>query len=245
MPVHLKIETGMHRLGLIEEELPGISRILAETPNVVVKSVFSHLAASDDPDQDQFTHGQIKHFKRCAGKICANLQPTPLLHIVNSQAIVRFPDAQFSMVRLGIGMYGIGMPEEVKLECVHTLKTHVSQIKLLQPGDTVGYGRKGIVDRLQKVAIVAIGYADGLIRKAGNGRYALIVNDRKAPIVGSICMDMTMIDVTNIPDVSVGSEVIVFGKDLPITDLAIAADTIPYEVFTNLSNRVKRIYTYD
>jgi alanine racemase len=232
-------------LGLVEDELGGISEILAKTPRVVVKSVFSHLAASDDPEQDHFTRAQITRFKRCADNVCSSLHPAPLLHIANSQAIVRFPDAQFSMVRLGIGMYGIGMPDDMKLECVHTLKTHVSQVKLLQPGDTVGYGRKGIINHQQKVAIVAIGYADGLIRKAGNGRYAVVVNDQKAPIVGSICMDMTMIDVTNIPGVSVGSEVIVFGKDLPVTDLANAADTIPYEVFTNLSSRVKRIYTYD
>ena len=149
------------------------------------------------------------------------------------------------MVRIGIGMYGIGMPDHMSLEYVHTLKTFISQIKTVNRGSTVGYGRRGQVTQLQKIATIAIGYADGLIRKASNGRYAVVVNGCKAPIVGNICMDMTMIDVTDIEEVKEGSEVIVFGSDPTVADLAVAAETIPYEVFTNLSSRIKRVYTYE
>ncbi len=243
IPIHLKIETGMHRLGIDEKDLDMLGEIIDQTPGVIIKSVFSHLAASDDPEHDAFTNAQIRTFTELSERVCDRCSPSPICHLASSQAIVRHPDAHFDMVRIGIGMYGIGMKD---FEKVHSLKTYVSQVKEVRPGETIGYGRAGEeVSALRLIATIAIGYADGLIRKAGNHRYAVIINDQRAPIVGNICMDMTMIDVTNISDVKIGTEVTVFGKDPDIEELAHAAETIPYEVFTSLSRRIKRIYIYE
>ncbi|NND34009.1 MAG: alanine racemase, partial [Saprospiraceae bacterium] len=243
--IHIKVETGMNRLGFSYADLESIVSILRRNKRISIKSIFSHLAASEDPSQDAFTLSQLDRFKAFADQLTIALPSRPLYHVANSSAIIRFPQSQFSMVRIGIGMYGIGMPAGMALENVHTLKSFISQIKLVDAGATIGYGRTGVVTEPRKIATIAIGYADGLIRKAGNGRYAVIVNDARAPIIGNICMDMTMIDVTGIEGVSVGSEVTVFGTNPTVSDLAHAAETIPYEVFTNLSSRIKRVYTYD
>ncbi|MCB0667557.1 MAG: alanine racemase, partial [Saprospiraceae bacterium] len=245
IPIHLKVETGMNRLGLERQELDEVLGLLEDSHNVEVKSVFSHLAVSDDDQERSFTHSQIEQFREFAAKISDSLAVKPIWHLANSNAIVRYPEAQFDMVRLGIGMYGIGMPRHLSLEPVHTLRTFVSQVKVLHEGASIGYGRTEKVRGTMEIATIGIGYADGLIRKAGNRRYAVVINGRYAPIVGNICMDMTMIDVTGIEDIEIGTEVIVFGKEPTIDMLAQAADTIPYEVFTSLSARVKRIYTYE
>jgi Alr-MurF fusion protein len=245
VPLHLKLETGMNRLGIEEKDIGEVIRLVTGSSVVMVKSIFSHLAASEDENERPFTQMQIRKFTGMAQRISENLQYRPLWHLANSNAIVNYPEAQFDMVRIGIGMYGIGMSPSLILEPVHTLKTFISQIREIPPGSTVGYGRREKVGKPLKIATIAIGYADGLIRKAGNRRYAVVVNGRKAPIAGSICMDMTMIDVTGIEDVSLGTEVTIFGKDPTISELALAAETIPYEVFTSLSSRVKRIYVYD
>ena len=239
--VHVKVETGMHRLGFELEELETLSHTLAKMPEIQIGSIFSHLASSDDPLQDTFTQLQIDTFKKAKDI----LHPVALgakYHLLNSNGIFRFCEAQFDMVRIGIGMYGIGLPDWVQAEPVHTLKTTISQIKSIQPGETIGYSRAGKAPRKMRIATIGIGYADGLIRKAGNGRYAVNINGAKAPIIGNICMDMTMVDITNIPNVETGDEVIIFGNDPGIDALATAADTIPYEIFTNISSRVKRIY---
>lgn len=245
LPIHLKLETGMNRLGLESDDIAMVCQLLSTSSRIVVRSIFSHLAASEDEVERPFTLLQIREFERMARVISKDQNPKPLWHIANSQAIINFPEAQFDMVRIGIGMYGIGMSSALLLEPVHTLKTFISQIKTLESGATVGYGRREKVEKRMKIATIAVGYADGLIRKAGNRRYAVVVNGRKTPIVGNICMDMTMIDVTGIEDVKIGSEVTIFGKDPTINELALAAETIPYEVFTSLSARVKRIYVYD
>ncbi len=243
--IHLKLETGMHRLGLDYELLDQIVFLLSNAPHVQVESIFSHLAASESKEQDDFTLSQISLFERFSTALLQALAISPLRHILNSNGTILHPQAQYDMVRLGIGMYGIGMPNEVDLERVHTLRSSISQVKQVTEGDTIGYGRAGKVARDMIIATVGIGYADGLIRKAGNGRYAVVLNGCKAPIVGNICMDMMMIDVTGIPSVEVGSPVTIFGDVPTVETLARAAETIPYEVFTSLSERIRRIYIYD
>ncbi|NND06899.1 MAG: bifunctional UDP-N-acetylmuramoyl-tripeptide:D-alanyl-D-alanine ligase/alanine racemase [Saprospiraceae bacterium] len=243
--VHLKLETGMNRLGFIEEDIAEIGDLLRNSNHLEVVSLFSHLAASELAEEDDFSRRQIERFDRFADLLEALIPYRPLRHILNSHGIVRHPYAQYDMVRLGIGMYGIGIPELGSLERVHTLKSTVSQLKDVYPGDTIGYGRMERVKSPMRLAIVGVGYADGLIRKAGNRRYAVVLNGMRSEIVGNICMDMIMVDVTNLPDIVVGMSVTIFGKWPTVEALAKAADTIPYEVFTNLSERIKRIYTYD
>lgn len=243
LDIHLKIETGMHRLGFEPREIELMCSVIADS-NIRVKSIFSHLAASDDPQQNDFSREQISQFKSISQRIIDLLDYRPLLHIANSYAISYFPEAQFDMVRLGIGMYGIGAPA-LKLEVVHTLTSYVSQIKFVKSGDTIGYGRLEKVKKNMCLATLPVGYADGLIRKAGNRRYAVVIKGELAPIVGHICMDMTMVDITDIEGVNVGTEVTIFGEHPKVTELARVAETIPYEVFTNLSDRVQRKYTYD
>lgn len=246
LPIHLKLETGMHRLGFEEGDIREMNARLKRWEGVLlVQSIFSHLAVSDDIDELAFTRQQIESFKMLSQmvEVCQSRQP--LRHILNSHGMLNFPEDQFDMVRLGVGMYGIGSFRNMDVEVVHHLKSTILQIKTVNPGATIGYGRREHVRREMRIATVGIGYADGLIRKAGNRRYALIVNGVKAPIVGNICMDMTMIDVTHISNASIGSVVTIFGTNPRVDALAIAADTIPYEVFTNISKRVKRLYIYD
>ncbi|TAE86995.1 MAG: bifunctional UDP-N-acetylmuramoyl-tripeptide:D-alanyl-D-alanine ligase/alanine racemase [Bacteroidetes bacterium] len=246
MSVHIEVDTGMKRLGFDEDELDELISTLNQNQNLRVKSVFSHLAASEEKKHDLFTHEQIQKFDRMCQKIKSAFNYPILCHILNSGGIARFPDAQHDMVRLGIGLYGIDPSEKLQkqLQSVGTLKTVVSQIRKVKSHETVGYSRKGTVQRDSTIAIVAIGYADGLNRKLGNGRGYMLINGQKAPIVGKICMDMTMIDVTDI-HCKEGDEVIVLGKEIEIGEFADKLGTIPYEILTGISQRVKRVYYYE
>ena len=242
-PVHLKIDTGMHRLGFDLDEINELIIRIQNSKNIVIKSVFSHIVASDEKEHDEFTKLQIQRFNDASEQILSRFNYPILKHILNSSGITRFPDAQFDMVRLGIGMYGISSNdyEQMNLQHVSTLKTNISQIKNVATNETVGYSRKGIVKRNSRIATVPIGYADGYNRKLGNGNGKMLVNDIFSPTVGNICMDMCMIDVTDIA-CNEGDEVIIFGESYPISEIAKAAGTIPYEILTTISRRVKRIY---
>ncbi|MEI8047945.1 MAG: bifunctional UDP-N-acetylmuramoyl-tripeptide:D-alanyl-D-alanine ligase/alanine racemase [Bacteroidota bacterium] len=244
--IHIKIDTGMNRLGFAPAEADELMSQLKDRAHIRVKSVFSHLAASDSLDGDDFTRHQVSLFHTISERICSGFDYPVLRHIANTAAITRFPEARFDMVRLGIGLYGIApMPEEQeKLKNVSTLRSIISQIKHIAAGDTVGYNRRFKAGSDTTIAVVPIGYADGLSRSLSNGVGHLKVKDAFCPVVGSICMDMTMIDVTGI-DAREGDEVVIFGKELPITRLADEMNSIPYEILTGISQRVKRVYYQD
>lgn len=242
-PIHIKVETGMHRHGFVTAELDELIAILKHTNGVAVKSIFSHLSSSDMAIYQDFTLGQMELFKKGSTYIKEQLQIEPILHILNTSGIFNYASYQMDMVRLGIGLYGIGNDaEEMKqLRNVGTLKTRIMQVKEINTAESVGYGRRFRAEHPTKIATVPIGYADGIHRIWGsNGGYVLIQN-KKAPITGSICMDMLMVDVTDI-HCHEGDEVIVFGEDLPTTIIAEAIQTIPYEIITSVSQRVKRIF---
>lgn len=243
-PIHLELETGMHRLGISESHLPEVIDILKANHRVKVQSVFSHLAASEDVCEDVFTKKQINKFTSMADELSAILPYRPLRHVLNSAGIVRFPDAQFDMVRLGLGLYGIDTTNHagLHLQQVGTLKAAIAQIKEIKKGSTVGYNRSFKAAKNMRIATVSIGYADGIDRRLGNGVGSMWLHGKLAPIIGKVCMDMTMIDVTAIDQVREGDEVVVFGQPLPITQLAAWAGTIPYEILTGISARVQRIY---
>lgn len=241
--IHLKIDTGMHRLGFDPVEVDELINQLKDRSQIRIKSVFSHLAASDSPANDDFTRHQVSLFRMISERICSEFDYPILRHIANTAAITRFPESQFDMVRLGIGLYGIApMPDEQeKLQNVSTLRSIISQIKHVPAEDSIGYNRRYKAKKDTTIAIVPIGYADGLSRALSNGIGHLKVNGHYAPIVGSICMDMTMIDITCIK-AHEGDEVIIFGKELPITRLADEMGSIPYEILSGISQRVKRVY---
>jgi len=239
-PVHIELETGMNRLGFAETELPVLLEVL-KTNVFKIQSVFSHLVASEDPLQDEFTKQQATLFQRMSQQVQEVLSYPVLKHIANTSGISRHPSLQMDMVRLGIGLYGIDNDRKNLTE-VSTLRSTVAQIKHLKAGETVSYGRRGLVKRDSVIATVRIGYADGYPRSLSSGAGKIWVNGKLAPIVGSICMDMTMIDVTDIPGVKEGDDVIVFGNELPVTQVAQWAQTIPYEILTGVSQRVKRVY---
>lgn len=241
--VQIKLDTGMHRLGFQEHEIEALIEQIKSNPKIRISGIFSHLAASDNPEQDEFTRLQISRFNNWSEKIKNAVTYPVLRHILNSSGISRFPEGAFDMVRLGIGMYGIGSQEDSKfLKNVTCLKTTVSQIHVLQAGETVGYGRKGKINRPSKIATIPIGYADGFLRSLGNGNAIVRINGKTAPTIGQICMDMCMIDVTEIDNVSEGDEVIIFENAADIHRLASNLGTIPYEVLTGISQRVKRVY---
>jgi alanine racemase len=246
MSIHIEVDTGMKRLGFDEQDLDQLIELIHQNNNLRVKSIFSHLAASDEKKHDLFTHEQIQKFERMSSKIKAAFNYPILLHILNSGGIARFPEAQFDMVRLGIGLYGIDPTEKLnkQLQAIGTLKTVISQIRTIKSHETIGYSRRGNVQRDSQIAVVAIGYADGLNRRLGNGKGYMIINGHKAPIVGSICMDMTMVDVTGI-NCREGDEVLVIGKEIDINEIAGKIGTIPYEILTGISQRVKRVYFYE
>lgn len=242
--IHIKLDTGMHRLGFEKSDLDQLIKRLTDNGSVYVQSIFSHMAASQDKKHDSFSNQQIEQFKKMSSYIISHADDHPiLLHILNSEGINRFPDAQFDMVRLGIGMYGISFDkkQQDKLENVTTLKSSISQIKKIKKSETIGYNRKGKAEKNMKIAIVPVGYADGLSLKLGNGVGKLLVNGKFARIVGDVCMDMCIIDITGM-SVKEGDEVIIFGKGYSISELAASIDTIPYEILTTVSRRVKRIY---
>ena len=243
-PIHIEIETGMNRLGFDTSEISRLGHVLNQTDAFEVRSVFSHLAASEDVAHDSFTLVQYQKFVEASGELETILGYTFLRHLANSAAIIRHPQLQMDMVRLGIGMYGIDAANtnSVDLQTVATLRSTVAQIKNVKAGESVSYSRKGIVKKDSVIATIRIGYADGYSRKLGNGVGKMLVNGQLAPVIGVVCMDMTMIDVTDIPDVKEGDEVIVFGGNLSIQQVSEWAGTIPYEIMTGISQRVKRVY---
>ena len=240
-PIHIKLDTGMHRLGFEEKDLTELLGRLKGQESLRVKSTFSHLVGSDEARFDEFTHQQLEQFDRFSLAIQAAFPHRILRHILNSAGIDRFPEYQYDMVRLGIGMYGISSVDESKLRNVSTLKTTILQIHNLQAGQSVGYSRKGMLSRNSSIATLPIGYADGLDRHLGNGSGEVLINGHRARFIGNICMDACMIDITDIK-AKEGDEVIVFGEGLPLSEVAVKLGTIPYEILTSVSNRVKRIY---
>jgi len=240
-PVHIKIDTGMHRLGFSYYDIQSLIKDLVNNRNFYVKTIFSHLAASDDPDQDFFTQQQIKKFEELTKPFIDSSDHQILRHILNSSGIERFPEAQFDMVRLGIGLYGISALKNITLTNVSTLKSTISQIKRVNANDTIGYGREGISKKDIKIAIIPIGYADGLNRKLGNGKGLFYLNGKFVPTIGNICMDMCMLNISGIK-ASEGDEVIIFGDKQPVADIAEKLETVTYEVLTGISERVQRIY---
>lgn len=244
LSIHLKLDTGMHRLGFLPEETEALIALLKKYEEwIAVKSIFSHLSSSGKSAYDNFTKQQIQLFTTLASKISSALVIQPMLHILNTSGITRFPDASFDMVRLGIGLYGIDDEfTEQHLKLVGKFTTTITQIKHLKKGESIGYNRNHILSRDSKIAIVAVGYADGLSRAAGNSNFSLTVHDQPAKILGNVCMDMCMIDITDIGQVEEGDTVIIFEHQKQIHNLASIMDTISYEVLTGISSRVKRIY---
>ncbi len=242
-PVHIEFETGMNRLGFNVGDVERLGAALKGNKYFRVRSVFSHFVASEDPAEDEFTRHQFRLLSRAAGRLQEILEYDFIKHIANSSGITRFPDMQMDMVRLGIGLYGIGeMHGENGLRPVLTLKSTIAQVKKIAKGETVSYNRRGVANRDSVIATVRIGYADGYSRRFGNGVGKMIIRGNAAPVMGTVCMDMTMIDVTDIPDVQEGDEVILFGEELPVQQLAGMIGTIPYEIMTGISQRVKRVY---
>jgi alanine racemase len=238
-PVHIKLDTGMHRLGFQEKDLPSLLNAIKSSNYIRIASIFTHLAASEDASQDDFTMQQKASFFSMSAQIESLVSYPIIKHLSNTSAIKRHTDLQSDMVRLGIGLYGVDA--NVQLQNVSTLKTTISQIKHLEAGDTVGYGRKGKLDSKAVIATVRIGYADGYPRNLGNGRGKMWLKGNLVPVIGNVCMDMTMLNITGI-DTKEGDEIIVFGKELSVKQLADWADTIPYEILTGINQRVKRIY---
>ena len=242
-PIHIKLDTGMHRLGFEEENMNELIAKLKGNKAVQVKSILSHLAASDDLMFIDFTLGQIKLFEELSLKLMRAMDTQPIRHVLNTSGISNYQQAQYDMVRLGIGLYGVSNDDEEQklLENVGTLKSIISQIRLIEAGESVGYGRRFIAEKQTKIATIPIGYADGISRHWGNGVGFVVIKNKKAPIVGSVCMDMLMVDITAI-DCKEGNEVIIFGENPTVTYMAKQLGTIPYEIMTSISQRVKRIF---
>lgn len=244
-PVHIKLDTGMHRLGFMTDELNELQDFLKTCNTVRVKSVYSHLAAADDPSCDDFTKEQIALFQKNADRLSDAIGYKPLYHILNSAGIERFPEYQFDMVRLGIGIYGVSALPGDHLSTVASFKCKILQIKTLKPEDgTIGYGRHGrISPEGTVIATIPVGYADGVDRHLSCGKGYFTVNGHRVPTIGNICMDMCMLDVTG-TDAKVGDTVTIFGEDPKITDLAAILGTIPYEVLTSVPRRIQRIVVH-
>jgi len=240
-PIHIKLDTGMHRLGFVESELPFLLERLKGQESLRVRSVFSHLAGSDEGRLDDYTKAQLKQFECMSAAVSDAFQHRILKHILNSAGIERYPEYQYDMVRLGIGMYGISAVNQQAVRNVSSLKTTILQIRKLEAGQSVGYSRRGMLLRNSRIATLPIGYADGLDRHLGNGLGQVVINGKRASLIGNICMDACMVDITDIP-AEEGDEVLVFGEELPLSEVAGKLGTIPYEILTSISNRVKRIY---
>jgi alanine racemase len=242
-PVHIELETGMNRLGFDTGAAVELGERLSKS-SCRVQSVFTHLASSEDPASEGFTMQQADRYRSAADQLEQQLGYPFIRHVANSAAIIRYPSLQMDMVRLGIGLYGIDSAASgrLKLTEVSSLKTTIAQVKHLKKGDTVGYGRRGVIERDTTLVTVRLGYADGYPRRLGNGIGKMLINGKLAPVMGSVCMDMTMLDATEAGPVAEGDEVIVFGDALPVQQLAAWAETIPYEILTGVSQRVKRVY---
>lgn len=241
-PIHIKLDTGMHRLGFMTSELDELNDYLKTCPEVKVRSVYSHLAVAEDPMMDQFTMGQISMFERNAAKIDESLGYHPMWHVLNSAGIERFPQFQHDMVRLGVGIYGISSLPDVHLNPVASLKVKILQIKELKPDDgAIGYGQHGLIaPEGTRIATIPVGYADGIDRHLGCGHARFSLNGHRVPTIGNICMDMCMLDVTGVPS-EVGDTVTIFGEDPTVSELARILDTIPYEIMTSVPRRIERV----
>jgi alanine racemase len=239
--LHLKLETGMNRLGFTEDQLDELISQLTGRPDIHVKSIFTHFSSSDDPSEDAYTHKQASIFQRMTRRLMAALAHQPMLHAVNSTGMVRFPEYHFDMARLGIGLYGFDPTEEIHTEPVAKLSSRISQIRSLKAGASIGYGRAGRVLKDTRMAVLPIGYADGYPRSLGNGKAFVRIGQEMVPTVGNVCMDMTMIDIGDLA-CEEGDEVILLGDRPSLQDVADWAGTIPYEILTGISQRVKRTY---
>lgn len=243
-PVHIKLDTGMHRLGFMPDEVQTLIAAIMHEPCLKIASIFSHLAASDDAAFADFTHQQAKVFSQMSSRIIEAIGYKPLLHLCNTAGIAMYPEYHFDMVRLGLGLYGIdgsGILNN-QLHQISTLRTTIAQIKQIPAGETIGYSRRGKASKDMRIATICIGYADGYPRSLSNGEAFVMVNNKPAKLIGSIAMDMCMVDITDIDAVQEGDEVIVFGDALPIKQIADWAQTIPYEIMTSIAQRVKRVY---
>lgn len=242
--IHIKLDTGTHRLGFGREQVSELIELLSDQPWIQVGSIFSHLSASDDPTFDDFTLKQIARFETSYKALTDGLGYTPPRHVLSTAGILRFPQFQFEMVRLGIGLYGVGLPEHKELMPVHSLKARILHIQNIDPGESVSYSRSFITDRSRTIATVNLGYADGLPRVAGDVGCSFLLHGQQAPIIGRVCMDMTMIDVSDIPEAGIGDEVTVFDKTQSLEVLAKACGTIPYEILTHLNPRIRKVYEH-
>lgn len=241
-PIHIKLDSGMHRLGFMSGELSELTEFLSNCPEVKVKSIFSHLAVADELDKDEYTLRQVELFKGNADKVSAAIGYRPMYHILNSAGIERFPQYQFDMVRLGIGIYGVSPVPGPKLSPVGSLKCKILQIKHLRKEDgRIGYGMWGeVAPEGTTIATLPLGYADGINRHLGRGRCSFLLNGKRVPTIGNICMDMCMVDITGV-DAKEGDTVTIFGQDLSVCELSDALGTIPYEILTSIPLRVERI----
>lgn len=244
---HIKLDTGMHRVGFVESEIPQLLKTLGETPEVYVASVFSHLATADCPNETEYTEMQLATFDRLSRIIVDNTPHPVLRHILNTAGIMTHPESHYDMVRLGIGLYGVSPldGDSNDIRTVATLRSTIISLKSWEAGTTIGYGRRGRLTRDSVIATVPIGYADGINRHLGCGNASFIVKGKECPTVGNICMDQCMIDVTEVPEVSIGDDVEIFGTQQPVEKLAKILETIPYELLSSVSPRVKRVYYRD
>lgn len=243
-PIHLKLDTGMHRLGFVEEDMAQLIDMLKVNRYVKVASIFAHLACADMPEQDEYTRGQIELFDKLSMMVANSLPYKVLRHTANSAAIERFPEAAFDMCRLGLGLYGYGYCHNEELQVVSTLRSRVVQLRCRKAGESIGYARSQVLERDSLIATIPVGYADGLDRHLGSGAWSMLVAGKSAPIVGRVCMDSCMIDVTDIEGVHEGSEVLIFSANQGNTaeDMARVLGTIPYEIISTVASRVKRVY---
>lgn len=245
-PVHIKLDTGMHRLGFETSDIPSLIRKIQPQQALYIKSAFSHFTSSEDDQDDAFTLGQVTAFKAGCQELRVGIGYHFLCHIANSAAIARFPEFQMDMVRLGIGLYGINTTgETLPLRIVASLKTTIAQIKKLEPGTTVGYNRKGKINKPTTIATIRIGYADGFSRLLGNGTGKVLIHGQEAAVIGNVCMDMTMVDITHIPEARTGDPVEIFGENIPVQQMAASSHTSSYEIFTSVGQRIPRIYVED
>ena len=241
-PIHLKFNTGLNRLGFSKEEIPLIIDCIKKSKHVKIKSILSHLAASEDVNEQDFTLRQINNFKQIIQEVCRHLNYTPIAHILNTSGVINYPEAQFDMVRIGIGLYGFGndKTETSHLKNSHILKSTISQTHAIKMGETVGYNRAFTAKKNIKIATIPIGHADGLSRKLGNGNGSVTILNQKALIVGNVCMDMIMVDVTDI-NCKEGDDVFIFKTQEDILTISTVSETISYEILTMISQRIKRL----
>lgn len=246
LTIHIKLDTGMHRLGFAEKDLQQLIDILKQHSNLHIASIFSHFSCADSPQFDSYTIEQIEQFEQLSNRLCNAFDYKILRHICNSAGTIRFPQAHFDMVRLGIGMYGIGCDENTQkhLRYVQSLETRITEIRSIESGESVSYMRNFTASKPTKIGVIPIGYADGLNRHLSERGFCVWINGKKAPIVGNICMDMCMINLNDI-DAAIGDRVVIFGEENPVENMAKALDTITYEVFTSISPRIKRIYYHE